>query len=364
MKGSNEDHYSVPVNSPVRGRKRSFSSTLSFSSYHESMILESKPEPGEEDWLDKLIFIMTRKRRQLLIDSDGQSQLISVEESENRLWYLNLGFALVLWITANILAGCFIAARIGSSPTVIFTNPELPTGAKFFTPLSPQIALINKLGHGEVFKYSILKNQTLMATWSIKLPFKHNDPVDSWMVYPWIQEYSLNFYGYNDLQNLYITPFFKESKMTVIHANNTHRTVPKSALKSKVMNSPRVVVRTSKYLWLLDGCDPQLHHALHPCRTGSRLWSIKRHRWLKGPTLPYAVFDGCGVSMNRTHAQLFIIPATQSDTNCIDKWIYNFEIEKWKLTQECFLKMIENFHTSNNGQMLSCTAIFNKHQKM
>ena len=83
--------FKIELVSSVVMRKRSSSesssSTLSFTSDIDILTLDSLTVPPSSNWTDKIInaFRFADKRRKLLIDIDGQSQLISVEESHKRL---------------------------------------------------------------------------------------------------------------------------------------------------------------------------------------------------------------------------------------------------------------------------------------
>ena len=156
-----------------RSSSESSSSTLSFTSDIDILTLDSLTVPPSSNWTDKIInaFRFADKRRKLLIDIDGQSQLISVEESHKRLLWIGFGLATILLIIANILMGIYINERSfnkNESPYITFPMSN-SIQSKLSKPI-PKMVLWDMMGHGNVYKYILLKNLSFVLDWSIKLP--------------------------------------------------------------------------------------------------------------------------------------------------------------------------------------------------
>ena len=146
--------FKIELVSSVVMRKRSSSessfSTLSFSSDIDILTLDSLTVPPSSNWTDKIInaFRFADNRRKLLIDIDGQSQLISVEESHKRLLWIGFGLATILLIIANILMGIYINERSfnkNESPYITFPMSN-SIQSKLSKPI-PKMVLWDMMGH-------------------------------------------------------------------------------------------------------------------------------------------------------------------------------------------------------------------------
>ena len=155
-------------------RKRSSSesslSTFSFTRDIDILTLHSMTVPPSSNWTDKIIntFRFAEKRRKLLIDTDGQSQLISVEESHKRLLWIGFGLATILLIIANILIGIYINERSSNKSENSYI--PFPMSNSIQSKPIPKMVLWDMMGHGNVYKYILLKNLSFVLDWSIKLP--------------------------------------------------------------------------------------------------------------------------------------------------------------------------------------------------
>lgn len=83
------------------------------------------------------------------------------------------------------------------------------------------------------------------------------------------------------------------------------------------------------------------------------LWSIKKNRWFSGPILPQPITEGCGLALNRTHAQLLV---SLHDDTCLQSWIFNFKTWFWIFENDCFYEI----SIADEWLKLSCAQQFDK----
>ena len=75
----------------------------------------------------------------------------------------------------------------------------------------------------------------------------------------------------------------------------------------------------------------------------SRLWSIGRQKWIKGPMMPYPIDAGCGTSLNRTYVVIFTLPLLpyntpiHNNTSCIGKLTLDVNLLNWIHVDPCFI---------------------------
>ena len=240
--------FKIELVSSVVMRKRSSSesssSTLSFTSDIDILTLDSLTVPPSSNWTDKIInaFRFANKRRKLLIDIDGQSQLISVEESHKRLLWIGFGLATILLIIANILMGIYINERSfnkNESPYITFPMSN-SIQSKLSKPI-PKMVLWDMMGHGNVYKYTLLKNLSFVLDWSIKLPSSsHNSLYHSVL--------KAKFIGYSQQKKLHMFPLSGKHDSTIIYTNNTHITLPNSKFKHDSLVYPTSIALSSHFM--------------------------------------------------------------------------------------------------------------------
>ena len=349
----------APMNSPRS--LISASSTLSFSSDCEVLTLASETSILDEeesfDWFDKFLHFIARRKRKLFIDTDGQSQIISVEESKKRLLYFSLGLTIVLWLVANIMLGGYINIRVSSKGTIYLPAPMTSNKNESMSMPIPKIALIDSMGSGYLYKYVMLKNQSFGLEWTLKLPSSQTCNLCLFTSYSMVK-----FTGYVANKNLHILRLDGKIDGTIIYSNNTHRKMPKSKFIYKDAENlfPTSVVMTQKFLWVFG---TTLLNSPNAGRK-SYFWSIHRKKWLKGPTLPNPVNVGCGVAQNRSHVTLFTLPHEMDDP-CIRMWTYDLIHQIWTTKESCYISF-ETTLSSNSivHRNIESSLIFDKNGEM
>ena len=321
-----------------RSSLESTCSTLSFSSDIDIQTLASyKIAPPH--WTDRIINAFSEKQRKLLIDTDGQSQLISVEESHKRLQRFGFGLATIFLIIATILTGIYIMERSfdgNESPNMLFpmSNSINSMQSKLSKPI-PKMVLWNMMGHGNVYKFILLKNLSFALDWSIKLPSSSSSKVG--FSY---SDQTAKFIGYSHQKKLYMFSLSGKHDPTLIYKNNTHRTLPKSKFKHGSLVFPTSMVLSSRFM-LVFGSNFDPFNDISPRQ--SRLWSIGRQKWIKGPMMPYPIDAGCGTSLNRTHVVIFTLPLLpyntpiHNNTSCIGKLTLDVNLLNWIHVDPCFI---------------------------
>ena len=107
------------------------------------------------------------------------------------------------------------------------------------------------------------------------------------------------------------------------------------------------MVRTSDYLWAFGG---GLYNT-------SFLWSIRKEKWINGPTLPSTISEGCGLQLD-VHQTILYTFSTHPNSTCIDKWMYNWNLQLWNLT-DCFIDLPDSFYKHTIGG-LTCSSFWDK----
>ena len=284
------------------------------------------------DIIDRIIKALGKKKTPMFMDTDSQSQLISYKESEQRLICMGIGLAIILCMITSFLVGSYIKARVTSKQPIYF---EAPIRKEDWSMPVTKIALIDMVGTGQLYKYTLLKNQTFAFDWSMKLPSPKASTFQDFFHAFEFQFQVLEFIGYEHLKKLQVLPLDGKDGVT-IRPNNTHRKIPDSGFEQGDLSFPTSVVRTSGYLWVFGSSNPNTRKSL--------LWSIKRNKWMKGPKLILPTHLGTGISRNRSHVTIFSRPhmsqfICESENTCMQMWTYNFVLEKWIVDDPCIILM-------------------------
>ena len=346
-----------------RSSLESTCSTLSFSSDIDIQTLASHKVPPPH-WTDQIINAFTEKRRKLLIDTDGQSQLISVEESHQRLLRFGFALATILLIITTIMTGIYIMERSfdgKESPNMLFPMSNTMQ-SKLSKPI-PKMVLWNMMGDGNVYKFILLKNLTFALDWSIKLPSSSNKLGFSF------SDQKAKFIGYSRQKKLYMFPLSGKHDSTLIYKNNTHRTLPKSNFKHGSLVFPTSMALSSRFMLVFGSNFDQSYFDFDPSNDisprQSRLWSIERQKWIKGPMMPYPIDSGCGTSLNRTNVVIFTLPLLSyntpilTNTSCIGKLTLDVNLLNWTNVEPCFSSpsFIPPFDSFHNFSFTTITDV-------
>ena len=162
-------------------------------------------------------------------------------------------------------------------------------------------------------------------------------------------------------------PLSGKHDSTIIYTNNTHRTLPKSKFfKHHSLLWPTSIALSCRFIMVFGtAMTDDLNESLS---TKSRVWSIGRQKWIKGPMMPYPIECGCGASLNRTHVVIFTLPLlpptkSSSDNNtCIGKLTLDANLLKWINVDPCFIPldaMVNKFHNT-----IQSSTFFDKSGKM
>ena len=139
----------------------------------------------------------------------------------------------------------------------------------------PKMVLWDMMGHGNVYKYILLKNLSFVLDWSIKLPSSsHNSLYHSVL--------KAKFIGYSQQKKLHMFPLSGKHDSTIIYTNNTHITLPNSKFKHDSLDFPTSIALSSRFMVVFGSALNDL--SVSPIQ--SRVWSIGRQKWIKGPMMP------------------------------------------------------------------------------
>ena len=309
-----------------------FESTTKFESvYFKELETEIGQESDIDDVIEKvadaIINFFKVKRPKRFIDTDNDNDdLISYEESQFRLILLSFSLSSILSIISLILLIHYCLLTSWSESAIYMYNTE----NKMTLTWKPKIAIIDSEDKGLLVMYKVTKNFTLIQDWILKLPSPKSPN-------PFLIEYR-NYYGFTDQNQLYIPYGDEHRNMIVIDSNKTHRIVPKSKLNHGYVRDTSSF-RVGNYFWIFGGqdlSDPDNACAFRYIQR-TVLWSIKKNRWLVGPKLPQLITDGCGLALNRTHAQLFV--SSLDNVTCVQSWIFNFKTWVWSLENDCIYQL-------------------------
>ena len=214
-------------------RRLSSSSTLSFSSIDDSVNLNlsfkqnQKDEPSKaEKFANRIINIFTEPKRLAFIDIDDSSALITVEESEKRLVYLQFGLACLFSTFALFLIGLNVGNKVGHDLRIVL--PEISKRTSKGSIPVPTVALIDQSGDGNLTKFFVSNELVLQEEWSIKLP---NAKLPQQLVsgqYDSRDEMAPTYYlGFSYKRALYIMTLDGHKNMTILYSNKTHRVLKK-----------------------------------------------------------------------------------------------------------------------------------------
>lgn len=335
-------------------RRKSTTSTLSFTSIEDKVNLDDSDsnierflkvghssrnvnEASKAEKLADLILnlMFSEQKRETFIDTEDDTQLVTMEESQKRLISLQFVLAAFLSLIATWLIGFNCAAYVE-----LKTNQPDGTSNvtnKHHIPVS-RVAVIDQLGDGNLTKYFVTTKLTLADEFSIKLPkpkFSIENPYGS-----------IHFLGYSYRGSFYIITLDGHKNTTILYNNHTHRVIGNSQFDVEHFGYPTSVVQTSEHVWTLGGDTRR-----------TALWSFRKEKWIQGPLMPSEIIDGCGVPLNRTHVT--ILSFHWHRPGCIQAWTFDFANRAWVYKNVCQIEL--EFPMINAGMpSLECSSFLNK----
>ena len=269
-------------------RRKSTTSTLSFTSIEDKVNLDASDsnierflkvghsrnnvnEPSKAEKLADLIInlMFSEQKRETFIDTEDDTQLVTMEESQKRLISLQFVLAVFLSLIATWLIGFNCAASVEFR-----TNQPDGTSNirnKHHIPV-PRVAVIDQLGDGNLTKYFVTTKLTLEEEFSIKLPKPNRSLASHGLIH---------FLGYSYRGSFYIITLDGHKNTTILYNNHTHRVIRNSQFDVEHFGYPTSIVQTSEHVWTLGGDTRR-----------TALWSFKKEKWIQGPQMPSKIIDG------------------------------------------------------------------------
>ena len=342
--------------------------------------VEEIPSPDwKEQVADRIISFFKVKRPIRFIDKDTDEDLVSYEESEFRLIILGIVISTILSFVALMLVAMYSQGLNARDPAMHTYHQVMR-----FSFSQPKVAVMDADGEGFLLMYNVFESFTFVQDWILKLPdqkpFGIGNEGNYWNEWNAVYIKPRQYFGFTDRNQVYISLGDGHRNMIVIDPNKTHRTVLGSQFKYGYVWDTSSV-RMGQYLWIFSGQDSQNQETgnVYGYIQKTFLWSIKKSRWLAGPKLPQNIANGCGLALNRSHAQLLVNSVDnlrlegmtclsgQECDSCVKSWIFNFETWFWTFENACLFNIPEPdpdewLKTSLKHEM-SCTQFQGKNME-
>ena len=289
---------------------------------------------------DQIIKVFIVKRKQRLIDQDNQNDNISYEESEVRIMLMGIALATLLASISVILI--IMAFQQQDSPDRLqISYSAKVVNMKF---LSPYVTFMDLSGTGRLFTLKQNMNLSFQYDWEIKLP---RVPLDT------------GYFVFNDGKAVFVMSSNSNQKMTMIKGPKHHVTLSKSHIIDNFYTSGSII-RIGNYVMVFGGYNNYLNPdklEFKPCTLSTVIWSIKRQRWMPGPSLPGKITDcnhfPTGFSVNRTVGVIL----AYGSPRCIDAYTFSLDTLQWANVKDC---SIETRYNLGHQVYLTCATYFDR----
>ena len=289
---------------------------------------------------DQIIKVFIVKRKQRLIDQDNQNDNISYEESEVRIMLMGIALATLLASISVILI--IMAFQQQDSPDRLqISYSAKVVNMKF---LSPYVTFMDLSGTGRLFTLKQNMNLSFQYDWEIKLP---RVPLDT------------GYFVFNDGKDVYVMSSNSNQKMTMIKGPKHHVTLSKSHIIDNFYTSGSII-RIGNFVMVFGGYYNYLNPdklEFKPCTLSTAIWSIKRQRWMPGPSLPGKITDcnhfPTGFSVNRTVGVIL----AYGSPRCIDAYTFSLDTLQWANVKDC---SIETRYNLGHQVYLTCATYFDR----
>ena len=315
-------------------------------------------------WMDWLYSLFQKPEEKETEDIDDD---IPYDESQMRIIIIGTFLAISLALVASTNLGVLLANSAHSTQIVLEYVPPEPKVLY----RTPHMALL--FHNGLMNVYELTASNQLELHWNFTVQkigaggqyfaFENNDEIQV---------------IYGDMKKV----------NTVIKSKTNHFTIPnKSVLQSKRAFTGSGYFRVGNYMWVFGG------YVLHkdPLHVGhgslnsydykrTRLWHIKKQRWLWGPDIPCIkplIHKGsCGLALQKNIGAIFFVNDSpfgcfkegsidhgNGEQNCLVALVYNFTIHQWIRQDGCFYQLDPKPLTPD-AIMLRSTSYFNKNEEM
>ena len=289
---------------------------------------------------DQIIKVFIVKRKQRLIDQDNQNDNISYEESEVRIMLMGIALATLLASISVILI--IMAFQQQDSPDRLqISYSAKVVNMKF---LSPYVTFMDLSGTGRLFTLKQNMNLSFQYDWEIKLP---RVPLDT------------GYFVFNDGKAVFVMSSNSNQKMTMIKGPKHHVTLSKSHIIDNFYTSGSII-RIGNFVMVFGGYYKYLNPdklEFKPCTLSTAIWSIKRQRWIPGPSLPGKITDcnhfPTGFSVNRTVGVIL----AYGSPRCIDAYTFSLDTLQWANVKDC---SIETRHNLGHQVYLTSATYFDR----
>ena len=289
---------------------------------------------------DQIIKAFIVKRRKRLMDKDDPNDNISYEESEVRIMLMGIALATLLASISVILI--IMAFQQQDSPDRLqISYSAKVVNMKF---LSPYVTFMDLSGTGRLFTLKQNMNLSFQYDWEIKLP---RVPLDT------------GYFVFNDGKAVFVMSSNSNQKMTMIKGPKHHITLSKSHIIDNFYTSGSII-RIGNYVMVFGGYNNYLNPdklEFKPCTLSTAIWSIKRQRWMPGPSLPGKITDcnhfPTGFSVNRTVGVIL----AYGSPRCIDAYTFSLDTLQWANVKDC---SIETRYNLGHQVYLTCATYFDR----
>ena len=328
---------------------------------HDSIDTECDIQRDFEAKADKIADIIIDAfiyKKPKAFDLDDQTDLITYEDSENRLICIGLVTAIVFAITSlTLIVKNFEAYNFATSRMKYASNSSDIINLNF---PSPHVVFMDPIGKGLLLSFQLNQsNHQFEFDWQFKVP---TIPKDT------------GYFLFQDQSKIFVIPSVLKSKMTMIHSSTLkHTKLWNSQIPEEFYNFGNSV-RIGDFIIVFGGIylsslgigftvierDQHCSSIQNSCKAivgfgswycpeenegkpSTAIWSISKQVWIKGPFLPIknsCVFHPSGFSLNRTHGVLLAIPdSNHIVTQCLEAYTFSMQNFRWVDVDSCLVTL-------------------------
>ena len=341
---------------------RDFEERLGTTIEHlEENHMKGKADP--EKIADHIISAFIYKKPKVF-DLDDQTDVISYEDSENRLIRMSFVTSIIFALSSFSMTLKIFEVHRDSTNQKIYVSQSSDNHHLHFP--NPHVVFMDPIGKGVLISLKQM-NRQFEFDWQFKVPAIPEDT---------------GYFLFQDQSKIFVIPSGLESKMTMIHSSTLkHTKLRNSQIPEEFYNFSNSV-RVGGFVIVFGGThlslplvykkelfcssvkDKQLKQKAVP---STAIWSIRRQVWIKGPFLPIensCVFRPSGFSLNRTHGVIVNIPSSHEILDqCLQAYTFSVPHFQWVDINSCLITLDLNDETRSIYLASMTTAVFfeNKH---
>ena len=360
---------SLPFNDYQDHDNFSFGSTRTRSNSIATLQVNEKPKNQSRSfvtWIDWLYSLFQKPEEKETEDVDDD---IPYDESQMRIIIIGTFLAISLALVASTNLGVLLAKSAQQSQIVLEYIPPEPEVLY----RTPHVALL--FHNGLMNVYDLTASNQLEFHWNFTVQ-KIRSGRSGGQYFAFANNGEIQVI-YGDMKKV----------NSVIKSKTKHFTIPnKNVLQSERVFMDSGYFRVGNYLWVFGG------YALHKdtldkghgslksyADKRTKLWHIKKQRWLWGPDIPciepLSHQGSCGLALQKNIGAIFFVNYSpfgcfkegdidheNGEQNCLVALVYNFTSHQWIRQDGCFYQF--DFKSlSSDAVMLRSTSYFNKNEE-